>query len=104
MPWRMPPGLSWPRSGGGDTGSTGSAFVMGFDLLAPHYRWMELVLAGQKLQRCRTAFLDEVATPKSILLVGEGHGCVLVECCGRFSLARIMYLDASEGMLNQARE
>ena len=77
---------------------------MGFDLLAPHYRWMEFVLAGQKLQRCRTAFLDEVAAPKNILLVGEGHGRALVECCRRFSFARIVYLDASEGMLNHTRE
>jgi SAM-dependent methyltransferase len=100
----MPRGLFWPRSGGGDTGSSGSAFVMGFDLLAPHCRWMEFVLAGQKLQRCRTAFLDEVAAPKNILLVGEGHGRALVECCRRFCVARIVCLDASERMLNQARE
>lgn len=32
---------------------------MSFDLLAPHYRWLEFVLAGNKLQRCRTAYLAE---------------------------------------------
>jgi len=76
---------------------------MGFDLLAPHYRWMEFVLAGQKLQRCRTAFLNQVAAPKDILLVGEGHGRALVECCQRFSNTRIVYLDASKRMLDYAR-
>ena len=27
---------------------------MSFDRLAPHYTWMEAVLAGPRLQRCRT--------------------------------------------------
>ena len=31
----------------------------GFDRLAQHYYWMECVLAGRTLQKCRTAFLDE---------------------------------------------
>ena len=44
---------------------------MSFDLLAPHYRWMEFILAGEKLQRCRTAFLDELPAARNILLVGE---------------------------------
>src|SRR5712671_6722984 len=60
----------------------GSGFV-NFDVLARHYRWMELVLAGEKLQRCRTAFLGEIPAARNILLLGEGHGRCLVECCRR---------------------
>jgi ubiquinone/menaquinone biosynthesis C-methylase UbiE len=77
---------------------------MGFDTLAPHYRWMEFVLAGEKLQRCRTAFLDEIKAARNILLLGEGHGRCLVECCRRFPGARIVCVDASERMLVQARK
>ena len=76
---------------------------MSFDSLAPHYRWMELVLAGGKLHHCRTAFLDEIPTARNILLLGEGHGRGLVECCRRFHNARITYVDASKAMLVQAR-
>ncbi len=76
---------------------------MSFDILAPHYRWMEFVLAGEKLQRCRTAFLDEILTARNILLLGEGHGRCLVECRRRFPDARITCVDSSEPMLDQAR-
>jgi len=76
---------------------------MSFDTLAPHYRWMEFVLAGEKLQRCRTAFLDVIPTPRNILLLGEGHGRGLVECGRRFRHAHITCADASESMLVQAR-
>lgn len=75
---------------------------MSFDTLAPHYRWMEFILAGEKLQRCRTAFLDEIPAARNILLLGEGHGRCLVECCRRFANAQISCLDASKPMLDQA--
>jgi len=76
---------------------------MSFDTLAPYYRWMELILAGGKMHRCRTAFLDQIPQPKNILLLGEGHGRSLVECCRRFGDAQITCVDASERMLDQAR-
>ena len=77
--------------------------TVSFDFLAPHYRWMEFILAGEKLQRCRTAFLDEILIAGNILLMGEGHGRSLIECCRRFANARITCVDASEQMLTQAR-
>jgi ubiquinone/menaquinone biosynthesis C-methylase UbiE len=76
---------------------------MSFDILAPHYRWMELVLAGEKLQRCRTLFLDSVADAHDVLILGEGHGRFLVECRRRLPKARITCVDASGRMLNVAR-
>jgi hypothetical protein len=45
-----------------------------FDCLAAHYRWMEWLLAGRKLQRCREAFLGSIPPPTRALLVGEGNG------------------------------
>lgn len=76
---------------------------MSFDILAPHYRWMEFVLAGEKLQRCRTAFLDEIPVARNILLLGEGHGRCLLECRRRFPGVRITCVDSSGVMLDQAR-
>lgn len=76
---------------------------MSFDLLAPHYRWMEWFLAGGKLQRCRTAFLDEIPDARNILLLGEGNGRSLSECHRRFAGARITCVDASAAMLGEAQ-
>jgi ubiquinone/menaquinone biosynthesis C-methylase UbiE len=77
---------------------------MSFDLLAPHYRWMEFVLAGDKLQRCRTAFLDRVAESRKILILGEGNGRFLRECRRKSPHAKITCVDASARMLALARE
>ncbi|WP_075088074.1 class I SAM-dependent methyltransferase [Verrucomicrobium spinosum] len=75
---------------------------MSFDILAPVYRWMELLLAGRKLHRCRCAFLEEVPTPQHVLMLGEGHGRFLVECLKKFPNTHVTYLDASTGMIEQA--
>ena len=76
---------------------------MSFNTLAPHYRWMEFILAGKKLQRCRTAFFNEVPLADNILLVGEGNGRCLTACLRQFASSQITCIDASEGMLEQAR-
>jgi ubiquinone/menaquinone biosynthesis C-methylase UbiE len=79
---------------------------MSFDALAPHYRWMEALLAQEKLQRCRVEFLEAVAgsDPQTILLVGEGPGRFLLECCRRLPSARLICVDSSKRMLLAASE
>ncbi len=68
---------------------------MSFDRLAPYYRGMERLLAGNKLHRCRTAWLEEVRDAKRILLAGEGHGRFLEVCAREFPQATIVCVDAS---------
>jgi SAM-dependent methyltransferase len=87
---------SWPAGGG-------IVIARGFDLLAPHYRWMELVLAGRKLQACRTRFIDELASAKEVLLLGEGNGRFLCELLRRNAGARVVCVDASARMHAAAR-
>jgi ubiquinone/menaquinone biosynthesis C-methylase UbiE len=77
---------------------------MSFDVLAPHYRWMECVSAGEKLQQCRTAFLDRVAGANKVLILGEGNGRFLVECRRKLPRAEITCVDGSARMLALARE
>lgn len=77
---------------------------MSFDVLAPHYRWMEFVLAGEKLQRCRTAFLEKAMGAKKVLILGEGNGRFLVECRRKLPEAKIICVDASARMLAEAKE
>ncbi len=73
-----------------------------FDRLAPFYRAMEILTAGGKLQRCRTAFLDEIPVPARILLAGEGHGRFLPECVRRFPESEVVVVDISARMLEIA--
>jgi ubiquinone/menaquinone biosynthesis C-methylase UbiE len=73
-----------------------------FDVIAPHYRWLEFVLAGEKLQRCRTSFLHGLAAPDRVLIVGEGNGRFLAECRRAFPAAAVTCVDACAGMLSRA--
>ena len=75
---------------------------MSFDALAPHYRRLEWLLAGEKLQRCRLQHLDAVADAKSVLILGEGPGRLLAECRRRLPRAEITCVDASARMLELA--
>ena len=77
---------------------------MSFDRLAPHYRWMEWLLAGGKLQRCRTTFLDTLPPVRHALLLGEGNGRFLQEFLRKQLGTRVTCLDASPHMLKVARQ
>lgn len=77
---------------------------MSFDCLAPHYRWMEIVLAGEKLQRCRVQFLSEVKTARSVLILGEGNGRFLSEFLRTNKSAAVTCVDASAAMLQQIQK
>lgn len=74
-----------------------------FDWLAPHYRWMETVLAGPKLQRCRAAFLDNLPAPRQALIVGPGRGRFLEALLEKYPQTRCTCIDSSQGMLEATR-
>ena len=76
----------------------------GFDVLAPHYSWMEKILAGPRLQRCRTTWLGELAGSRHILIAGLGHGPVLRALLARNPHAHVTCVDASAGMLAAAQQ
>lgn len=75
---------------------------MSFDLLAPHYRWMEALCAGGQLQRCRTALLGAIPAPRMVLIYGEGNGRFLVELCRRFPQAQVTVVEGSAVMIELA--
>lgn len=75
---------------------------MSFDVLAPHYGWMERVLAGRLLQRCRTTWIDRLAGCERLLVAGVGHGRFLHELLPRHRQLRVLCVDASAGMLREA--
>ncbi len=77
---------------------------MSFDRLAPHYTWMEAVLAGRRLQRARLAWLDRLAGAQRILVAGVGHGPFVPACARRFPKSELVCVDASARMLAAARQ
>jgi ubiquinone/menaquinone biosynthesis C-methylase UbiE len=74
-----------------------------FDRLAPHYGWMERLLAGRKLQRCRAAFLQAIPPPRRALVAGQGHGAFVAELLRAHPQVRCTCVDSSSGMLQAAR-
>lgn len=76
---------------------------MKFDRLAPHYEWMESLLAGERLQRARTAWLEQLSGRRRILSVGEGHGRFAAACAARFPEAELTCVELSARMLAVAQ-
>jgi ubiquinone/menaquinone biosynthesis C-methylase UbiE len=76
---------------------------MSFDRISGLYPTMERWLAGSCMQKARTACLSELREPRNVLLVGEGHGRLLVEIMGLFPRAEMTCLDGSSGMLKKAK-
>ncbi len=74
-----------------------------FDALAPIYRALERLAFGRDLERARFAWLDRLRDRRSILLLGEGDGRALARLAELAPQAHLHYLDASPGMLAQAR-
>lgn len=72
---------------------------MSFDILAPHYRWMERFLAQGKLQRCRLHGLEAALGSERLLLVGEGHGRFLELLGSQEYSGSVTCVDASSRML-----
>ena len=77
---------------------------MSFDSIAPAYRTLETIAFGGDLQRARVACLREIGTPRRALIVGEGNGRFLCELLQRHPNIAIDCVDASQRMLELARE
>jgi SAM-dependent methyltransferase len=76
---------------------------MNFDLLAPHYLWIEQLVFGQSLQKCRTAHVPFLNRAKKALIVGEGNGRFLKAFLTVNRTVQIDCLDLSPKMLEIAR-
>ncbi len=76
---------------------------MSFDLVAPHYHWLEAIAFGSALQRARTCWIDAITRPRRTLIVGEGDGRFLCELVHAYPKIDVDCVDASEAMLQLAR-
>lgn len=76
---------------------------MSFDALAPHYRWMERVFAGNLMQRSREAFIEQTRQCRHALLCGEGPGQFLEALLAANADVRVTCVESSARMIEQAR-
>jgi SAM-dependent methyltransferase len=79
-----------------------SRALPGFDRLARWYRALEFAAFGRDLERARFAFLDRLADRTCILLLGEGDGRCAARLVRLAPGARIVCVDSSPGMIEQA--
>jgi hypothetical protein len=70
-----------------------------FNALARAYRWMEWLTFGPMLSRCRFAFLDDMATSRSALILGDGDGRFAARLLQQNSAVLVDAVDASRSML-----
>ena len=77
------------------------AAVADFNHLATLYRWMEWFTFGPFLRRCRLAFLPELQSRKSALILGDGDGRFTARLLKDNPHIEIDAVDASEAMLRQ---
>jgi ubiquinone/menaquinone biosynthesis C-methylase UbiE len=70
-----------------------------FDPLARIYRWMEYLTFGRALERCRCAFLAEMAWAENALLIGDGDGRFAARLLNMNRTIHIDAVDLSPAML-----
>ncbi len=77
---------------------------MTFDRIAPWYRALEYVTFGRALERRRFEYLNELATARRILILGDGDGRFTARLVMRNRDVRIESVDLSVRMLDIARQ
>lgn len=77
---------------------------MSFDSIAPWYRALETIAFGNALQRARVVCLDGIGSCQRALIVGEGNGRFLAELLRKQPAIQVDCVDASERMLELARQ
>jgi len=70
-----------------------------FDGLARLYRWMEFFTFGPWLERCRFAFLDDLAGCRRGVVLGDGDGRFAARLLGTNAKIEIDAIDVSREML-----
>ncbi|HLY40409.1 MAG TPA: class I SAM-dependent methyltransferase [Terracidiphilus sp.] len=70
-----------------------------FNMLARSYRWMERLTFGPWLWRCRCAFLEDLRSCRSALVIGDGDGRFTAQLLRENSAVVVDAMDVSKNML-----
>jgi len=72
-----------------------------FNALARSYRWMERITFGPWLWRCRCAFLENLCSGRSALVLGDGDGRFTARLLQENSAVIVDAVDVSKQMLKE---
>lgn len=75
-----------------------------FDRLAPIYDRLVRLVFGKSMMRAQTRFLSEIDPHSEVLILGGGTGWLLAELVSVKPDCKVTYIDASEKMIDLARE
>lgn len=102
---RRPPSASSTASPASSARPSASAPpAADYDRIAGSYHLLERLAFGGVLQRARTAYLDLVPPNADVLALGEGDGRFASALLAARPDVRITVLDASDAMLDRARQ
>ena len=74
-----------------------------YDHFAKYYAVSEYLTFGNRLKKCREAWVNELLGNENILLLGDGDGRFSTALLQKYPHINIVSLDANQAMLNQAQ-
>ncbi|AMM51567.1 hypothetical protein TH61_10810 [Rufibacter sp. DG15C] len=74
-----------------------------FDLIAPVYDPLAKLVYGRAQQQAQSRFLSSIPEGANVLIVGGGTGWILTELLRVTQPRQVLFLEASEKMLQQAQ-
>ncbi|GAB3700551.1 hypothetical protein GCM10027592_27610 [Spirosoma flavus] len=73
-----------------------------FDLVAPIYDTLAMLIFGRRLQQAQVVWLHQIPADATILIVGGGTGWLLQQVLTHCRPRQVLYLETSRQMINQA--
>ena len=75
-----------------------------FNFVAPFYDQLAGLIFGKSIKRAQTCLLPFISENAGVLLIGGGTGWLLTEMLEQTKPAKIVYLEASEKMLERSKK
>ncbi|MBK0402044.1 class I SAM-dependent methyltransferase [Adhaeribacter sp. BT258] len=75
-----------------------------FNFVAPFYDPLAKLIFGSSIQNSQTWLLPFIPQNATVLIIGGGTGWILEEMLKQTNVSRILYLEASEKMLEQSQK
>ena len=75
-----------------------------FNLIAPVYDFLSMVVYGNKIRKAQIHFLDQIKSNSTVLILGGGTGWLLPELAKVNNDIVIDYVEASEKMLSKSKK
>jgi ubiquinone/menaquinone biosynthesis C-methylase UbiE len=75
-----------------------------FDRIAPIYDKLASIVFGKAMRRAQTKFLNEIRHHSRVLILGGGTGWLLAELLSTRPDCQVIYIEASEKMIDMARK